>query len=197
MKIALIVVDVQNDFCEGGSLAIKGGLDVAHKIEAHMAQNWDLYALTVATKDNHVNPGKHFEDVHRPADYINVWPRHCVAGTPGNRLAYPLEEKNFTSVFTKGEWSAAYSGFESHMAFEAGMGPAYMLPTYLRDNGIEAVEICGLALDFCVKATAIDAAKQGYRTTVLRDLTALVHPDSEGAVTAEFDTYGIHQYAGV
>ena len=115
MKRALIVVDVQNDFCEGGSLAVAGGARVAADIGA-LLHHWTRndpkapeYAVTVATRDHHVDPGDHFS--HHP-DYAHSWPPHCVVGTDGEAFHPNLDPQPFDAIFLKGEHAAAYSGFE-------------------------------------------------------------------------------------
>lgn len=122
---ALIVVDVQNDFCEGGSLAVTGGAAVAERISALLAGASSDYAHVVATKDFHIDPGEHFSDT---PDYRLSWPRHCVAGTPGADFHPALDTGPVEAVFTKGEYSAAYSGFEgadaSGTALASGCGSA-------------------------------------------------------------------------
>lgn len=102
MTRALIVVDVQNDFCEGGSLGVRGGQDVAQRIARLLATGKYDPALVVATKDHHIDPGDHFSDT---PDFIDSWPPHCVVGTNGERLHSPLEETQFAAVFMKGEYS--------------------------------------------------------------------------------------------
>jgi nicotinamidase/pyrazinamidase len=166
MTKALIVVDVQNDFCEGGSLAIAGGASVAAAISALLsdpanAHRWDHI---VATKDHHIDPGEHFGD---PPDFVNTWPRHCVAGTAGEQLHPSLDTDRIEAVFAKGEHAAAYSGFEGHCA---GIG----LAAWLRMRDVSDVDIAGLATDYCVRATALDAKGEGFTTTVLLGLTAAV-----------------------
>ena len=115
MKRALIVVDVQNDFCEGGSLAVHGGAAVAHRI-GELLHHWTEkdpkapdYAVAVATRDHHVDPGDHFSD---DPDFDHSWPPHCVVGTDGEAFHPNLDPQPFDAVFLKGEHAAAYSGFE-------------------------------------------------------------------------------------
>ena len=122
MARALIVVDVQNDFCEGGSLAVSGGADVAFRI-GELLHKWHeddpadrQYAYVVATRDHHIDPGDHFSD---HPDYVDSWPRHCVAGTDGVSFHPNLDPQPFDAIFNKGEFAAAYSGFEGK-AHEGG-----------------------------------------------------------------------------
>ncbi|MHB1009070.1 MAG: isochorismatase family protein [Propionibacteriaceae bacterium] len=166
-KRALIVVDVQNDFCEDGSLAVAGGAKVAGDISAYLAGG-PGYDLVVATRDAHVDPGAHFSDT---PDFVDSWPPHCVVGTPGQELHPNLTFRDFDGVFDKGGFEAAYSGFEGSNAEGRG------LDEFLAESGVTDVDVCGIATDYCVKATALDAAMLGYVTTVLTDLTAAVAPD--------------------
>jgi nicotinamidase/pyrazinamidase len=164
---ALVVVDVQRDFCEGGSLAVAGGVGVAAAI-AELLAGPHGYSHVVATRDHHIDPGSHFSE---HPDYVDSWPPHCVVGTPGVELRPELSDVAFEAVFDKGEFAAAYSGFEGRSA------SGDSLSGWLRDRGVQAVEVCGIATDYCVRATAVDAAAAGFETTVLLDLTAAVAPD--------------------
>ncbi|MEW2319387.1 isochorismatase family protein [Streptomyces bauhiniae] len=168
MRRALIVVDVQNDFCEGGSLAVAGGADVAAAITELIGQAAGSgYRHVVATRDHHIAPGGHFAD---NPDYVHSWPAHCVAGTEGvgfhPNFAPAVASGAVDAVFDKGAYSAAYSGFEG--TDENGA----TLADWLRERGVEEVDVVGIATDHCVRATALDAASEGFRTHVLLDLTA-------------------------
>ncbi|MUM35300.1 isochorismatase family protein [Mycolicibacterium sp. CBMA 361] len=175
---ALIVVDVQNDFCEGGSLAVAGGGAVARAITGLLAQH--DYRHVVATADHHIDPGTHFSD---QPDFQTSWPPHCVAGTPGAEFSTSSGSSTVETVFHKGRYSAAYSGFEGSDADGVG------LADWLRDRGVDEVDVVGIATDYCVKATAADAAKAGFRTRVLLDYTAGVSAtDSAEAVAALKDS---------
>ena len=180
MPSALIIVDVQNDFCEGGSLAVAGGAGVAGAISAVLADGgrWDH---VVATKDHHVDPGAHFGD---PPDFVDSWPVHCVVGTPGTEFHPELDTDRIEAVFTKGEHAAAYSGFQGHFA---GIG----LAAWLTMRDVSDVDIVGIATDHCVRATALDAATAGFRTRVLLDLTAAVAADSTERALAQLRAAGI------
>jgi nicotinamidase/pyrazinamidase len=164
---ALIIVDVQNDFCEGGSLAVTGAAAVVRAINALLAGNHG-YDHVVATKDYHVNPGAHFAD--KP-DYVDSWPRHCVAGTAGADFHPELNTAPFEAVFHKGAYTAAYSGFEGAIDHTS-------LTDWLRARGVDEVDIAGIATDYCVRQTAADATRAGFKTRVLVDLTAGVAPGS-------------------
>jgi nicotinamidase/pyrazinamidase len=167
MSRALIVVDVQRDFCEGGSLAVTGGAAVASRISEVLAGDHG-YAAVVATRDHHIDPGGHFA-TH--PDFVDSWPPHCVVGTGGVEFHDQLTFREFDAVFDKGEYAAAYSGFEGRSADGA------LLSDWLQDRGVEEVDVCGIATDYCVRATAIDAAAEGFATTVLLGLTAAVAPN--------------------
>jgi nicotinamidase/pyrazinamidase len=163
MSTALIIVDVQNDFCEGGSLAVGGGAGVASAISEHVVRNSSDYAHIVATRDYHIAPGAHFS---ANPDYVDTWPPHCVVGTPGAEFHPNFDTSTVEEVFSKGERAAAYSGFEGTS------GEGSPLQDWLRERGVDAIEIVGLTTDYCVRATALDAAEAGFGTRVLLDLTA-------------------------
>ncbi len=164
MPRALIIVDVQNDFCEGGSLAVPGGATVAAAVSAALDADAETtrWQHVVATKDQHVDPGDHFSD---EPNFVDSWPSHCVAGTAGAEFHPNLDTDRVEAVFDKGEHTAAYSGFEGHAG---GIG----LAAWLRMRDVTEVDVVGVATDHCVRATALDAAKQGFATTVLLGLTA-------------------------
>lgn len=186
MHRALIVVDVQNDFCEGGSLAVAGGSDVAAAITDLVGQATAVYRHVVATRDHHVDPGDHFSD--RP-DFVTSWPVHCVAGTEGvgfhPNFAPAVASGAVDAVFDKGAYSAAYSGFEG--LDENGMG----LTEWLRERAVTEVDVVGIATDHCVRATALDAAREGFVTQVLLDLTAGVAPATTESALAELLAAGV------
>jgi nicotinamidase/pyrazinamidase len=179
MSRALLVIDVQNDFCEGGSLAVAGGTAVARAISAHAAAS--DYAHVVATRDHHVDPGAHFAD--RP-DYLDSWPPHCVVGTPGVELHSDLDRRPIEAVFDKGEYAAAYSGFEGSFDGQA-------LADWLRAHGVDAVDVVGIATDHCVRATALDAVAAGFDTRVLLHLTAGVAEGTTAAALDQLRTAGV------
>ncbi len=180
-KRALVVVDVQNDFCEGGSLAVAGGAQAASDISAYLAGD-PGYDVVVATRDAHVDPGAHFSDT---PDFVDSWPRHCVVGTPGQELHPNLTWRNFGAVFDKGAYEAAYSGFEGTDA------QGQTLDEFLAAAGVTDVDVCGIATDHCVSATARDAARLGYVTTVLTDLVAAVSPEKLDDTYAAWADEGI------
>ena len=176
---AVIVVDVQNDFCEGGSLAVAGGTDVVRAISAHLAAGG--YDHAVATRDHHIDPGAHFSE---QPDFVDSWPRHCVVGTGGVELHPDLDTTQIEAVFDKGEHAAAYSGFE-------GRCNGVPLGDWLRDRDVADVEIVGIATDHCVRATALDAAAAGFATTVRLDLTAGVARPTVDAALVRLAAAGV------
>ncbi|GAA1381992.1 isochorismatase family protein [Catellatospora chokoriensis] len=185
MARALIIVDVQNDFCEGGSLPVAGGAAVAAGVSAHLAadegaspRRWDHI---VATKDHHQDPGGHFGN---PPDYSSSWPVHCVADTFGEQFHPALDTDRIEAIFLKGEYAAAYSGFEGQ---SSGIG----LAAWLRMRDVTEVDVVGIATDHCVRATALDAAREGFATTVLLDLTAGVAPESTKLALATLRESGV------
>jgi nicotinamidase/pyrazinamidase len=178
---ALIIVDVQNYFCEGGSLAVAGGAAVARAIGGHLAGGHG-YRHVAATKDFHVDPGGHFSD---HPDYVNSWPPHCVAGTPGADFHPDLDTSAIEAVFTKGAYAAAYSGFEG--TDEAGTP----LADWLRGHGVDEVDVAGIATDYCVRATALDAARAGFATRVLLGLVAGVATESTARALADMRAAGV------
>ncbi len=191
MSRALVIVDVQNDFCEGGSLAVAGGAEVARRISEHVVSHLAEYAAIVATADWHDDPGAHFSE---SPDFVHSWPAHCRIGSDG-ALFHPAAERAFEhveAIFRKGHHSAAYSGFEGHTVQADTM---VGLADWLLDRAIEEVHVVGIATDHCVRATALDSADEGFRTTVLLDLTAGVTPGTTTTAladlaAAEVDTPG-------
>ncbi|ARI54295.1 MULTISPECIES: isochorismatase family protein [Streptomyces] len=186
MHRALIVVDVQNDFCEGGSLAVAGGADVAAAITDLIGAAQPGYRHVVATRDHHVDPGDHFSET---PDFVDSWPVHCVAGTEGvgfhPNFAPAVASGAIEAVFDKGAYSAAYSGFEG--ADENGT----TLVQWLRDRSVTEVDVVGIATDHCVRATALDAAREGFVTHVLLDLTAGVAPATTEKALDELRAAGV------
>jgi nicotinamidase/pyrazinamidase len=187
MTRALIVVDVQNDFCEGGSLPVAGGAKVAHDI-AEVLHHWTRrdpdapeYSHVVATKDHHVDPGAHWAD---EPDFVDSWPVHCRVGSDGEALHPNLDPQPFDAIFLKGTHEAAYSGFE-------GQADGTSLADWLRGHDVTEVDICGLTTDYCVRATAVDAVGGGFPTRVLLHLCAGVAPETTAAAVAEMRAAGV------
>jgi len=183
MTRALLVVDVQNDFCEGGSLAVQGGAAVAAAISRLLASpEAEGYRHVVATRDHHVDPGEHFA---QQPDFVDTWPAHCVADTLGAQLHPHLSTDRIEVVFDKGEYAAAYSGFEGRSH------EGESLTDWLRRHDVERVDIVGIATDHCVRATALDAAAEGFGTHVLLGLTAGVAEATTQAALAEMAAAGV------
>jgi nicotinamidase/pyrazinamidase len=180
---ALLIVDVQNDFCEGGSLAVAGGAAVAGAISDYLASpEADGYTRVVATQDCHVEPGAHFS---AEPDFVASWPPHCVASTPGALFHPALDTSRIEEVFRKGAYAAAYSGFE-------GSAPdGESLEDWLRERSVSAVDVAGIATDYCVRATALDAVRAGFATTVLLSLTAGVAPGTSQAAIGALRAAGV------
>jgi nicotinamidase/pyrazinamidase len=169
MKRALIVVDVQNDFCEGGRLPVHGGAEVAFRI-AELLHHWTAkdpkapdYAVAVATRDHHVDPGAHFS---KEPDFSDSWPPHCVVGTDGEAFHPNLDPQPFDAIFLKGEHGPARSGFEGRTADGVG------LADWLREQGITDVDVCGVPTDHTVRATTLDAVREGFNVRLLTELVA-------------------------
>jgi nicotinamidase/pyrazinamidase len=180
---ALLIVDVQNDFCAGGSLAVTGGDDVARAITAYLASPASAgYSRVVATRDHHIDPGAHFS---AQPDYVDSWPPHCVAGTRGAELHPDLATGRVEQLFSKGEHAAAYSGFDG--VSDAG----HPLADWLAERGVTSVDVAGLALDYCVRATAADAVRLGFQARVLLDLTAAVSPAARAETAAGLAAAGV------
>ena len=182
MSRALVIVDVQNDFCEGGNLPVVGGADIAIGLNAYIEAQVDAYSYIVATRDRHVDPGPHFS---AQPDFVASWPEHCVVGTEGADFHTQLETDEIDAIFDKGAFAAAYSGFEGADA------DGVPLATWLRDHGVDALDVVGIATDHCVRATALDAVREGFNTRVLLDLTAGVAIDTTERAVMELRDAGI------
>ncbi|WP_194921154.1 nicotinamidase [Catenulispora rubra] len=183
MTRALIVVDVQNDFCEGGSLPVSGGSAVAAGVSALLAApDRGGFEHVVATRDWHTDPGSHFA---AEPDYVTSWPVHCVAGTKGAEFHPDFDRTHVDEIFSKGAFQAAYSGFEGVDGSDTPLGD------WLRAHGVDEVDVVGIATDYCVRATALDAVKLGLRTRLRTDLVAGVAEGSTVAALAEMSAAGV------
>jgi|SRR5450830_890944 len=209
MSRALIIVDVQNDFCEGGALPVEGGAALAAEISEYVDAHHGQFDHVVATHDWHINPGAHFSE---QPDFVDSWPPHCVAGTRGAELHPDLDTEYIQAYFRKGQYTAAYSGFEGLLAPDdavptgdrtpgalplsgAGSGQAadeeaIGLDDWLQSHDVEEVVVVGIATDYCVRATALDAVQAGYTVTVPRALTVGIAEDPEDAF-AEMELGGV------
>jgi nicotinamidase/pyrazinamidase len=183
---ALLVIDVQNDFTEGGALGVAGGDAVAAGVTAYLDAHPDRYDVVVASRDWHDGDddnGGHFATDAAP-DYVATWPVHCVAGTPGADYDPGLDERLIDVHIRKGQGRPAYSIFEG----TADDGAA--LDTVLARLGVTDVDVAGIATDYCVRASARDALRAGHRVRVLTDLVAGVAPDSSAAALEELREAG-------
>lgn len=179
-KTALIIVDVQNDFCEGGALAVAGGAAVAAAVTRRL--RLERYDAVVATRDHHIDPGTHFSD---EPDYVTTWPVHCRAGTPGADYHPALDAARIDEAFYKGQHSDGYSGFDGVNA------DGTPLAERLAELGITDVDIVGIATDHCVRATALDAVGHGLTARVLLGETAAVAPETTERALAELAAAGV------
>lgn len=169
MTRALIVVDVQPTFCEGGSLPVVGGNAVAQRIADFASAHRGAYDLVVTTQDWHIDPGDHFSDT---PDFVDTWPPHGVAGTQEADLHPALAGLHADVAVKKGQHAAAYSGFEGHT--EDGRP----LEEVLREAGITDVDVVGLAESHCVCETALDSQEAGFSTRIFADLTEPVSAET-------------------
>ena len=185
---ALIVVDVQNDFVEGGSLAVSGGRDVASRISAHLAEHRDDYVAVVASRDWHdagSTNGGHFAEAGTEPDYVDSWPAHCVEHQKGSDYAPELAFRHITDHVRKGQGEAAYS------AFEGVTDRDEKLVDLLRSRDVTDVDVVGLATDHCVRATALDARRHDFGTRLLEGLHAGVAPGTTAAAIEELRAAGV------
>ena len=191
MTRALLIIDVQPDFCEGGALGVAGGHAVATGIAGDLAARRESYSAVITTQDWHIDPGSHFSET---PDFVDSWPVHCVAGTAGAALHPQIAALPVDAHFAKGRFTAAYSGFEARelvasSPLEDESGP--LLEQWLKHREITAVDVVGIATDHCVRATALDAAAAGFDTTVLTPLTAAVSPENLPQVYATLREAGV------
>ncbi len=173
MAKALLVVDVQNDFCEGGSLAVAGGAAIAAKITDYLKSS--SYDLVVGSRDWHDsdnNNSGHFADSGTDPDFTNSWPRHCVAGSEGANYHPNLAADLIETHIFKGQGAHGYS------AFEGVTDSSESLTQVLEDSGIKELDVVGIATDHCVLASALDANKLGLKVRVISSLTAGVSPEA-------------------
>ncbi|MGQ7788490.1 isochorismatase family protein [Nesterenkonia sp. K-15-9-6] len=201
MADALIIVDVQQDFCEGGALAVQGGAQVAGEISEHLEVAHADYDAVATTQDWHIDPGGHFS---ADPDFRTSWPVHCVAGERGAELHDDLDTEHVGARFLKGLYSDGYSGFEGMLGDPERVGTlegekgvkvtpgdavaedAPDLHAWLTEQEIDTVTVVGLATDHCVRATVLDAVENGYQVRVIRELTAGVDPDRTAETWEEF-----------
>lgn len=187
MTRGLLIVDVQNDFTEGGALGVDGGAAVARRISDHIAAHRDEYALVAASRDWHDGAndnGGHFATDAAP-DFTVTWPVHCVAGTDGAEYHPALDASAIEVHVKKGQGKPAYS------AFEGVTDDGRSLAEVLAERGITDLDVVGIATDYCVRASALDALESGERVRVLTDLVAGVAPATSAAALDEFRAVGV------
>ena len=182
MSRALIVVDVQPTFCEGGSLPVEGGNAVAERIAAFARTHRGAYDLVATTQDWHIDPGSHFSDT---PDFVDTWPPHGVAGTPEAELHPALAGLDADVAVKKGMYAAAYSGSEGTTADGSTLQRA------LEAAGVTDVDVVGLAESHCVAQTALDAQEAGFTTRVLTDLTEPVSEELGAAARVRMTQAGV------
>lgn len=182
----LLVVDIQNDFTEGGALGVNGGTQVARDVSAFLASHHGDYALVVASRDWHDadnDNGGHFATDGAPT-FVDTWPVHCVAGTFGAEYHPELDLQHIGVHVKKGMGEPSYS------MFEGSTEDGHSVADVLTQHGITDVDVVGIATDHCVRASALDALGVGLRVTVLTDLIAAVAPDSGQAALDELAQLG-------
>lgn len=181
---ALIIVDVQPTFTEGGELAVDGGNACATAIADYVAKHRDRYQLIVTTQDWHIDPGEHFSE---NPDFVDTWPVHGVAGTPNAEVHDALASVHPGVRIKKGQYASAYSGFDG--TDDRG----HTLEQILREVGVTDIDVVGIAESHCVKETALDAVKDGFRTRVLSDLTVPVSEELGIAARKDMAAAGVTQ----
>jgi nicotinamidase/pyrazinamidase len=179
MSRALLIVDVQNDFTEGGALAVSGGDAVASAVSAFLADHASDYAVIIASRDWHHAVGDNGGHFAEAPDFVDTWPVHCVAGTEGAEYDPLLATDAVTHHVQKGQGVPAYSMFEGVADDGSTVGAV------LTDAGVVTADVVGIATDHCVRATALDAIAHGVRVRVFTDLVAGVGAESSEAALAE------------
>ena len=164
-------------------MGVAGGASTAASVTAYARATENEYDHVVATRDYHIDPGAHFSET---PDFVDSWPRHCEVGTPGAEFHPEFDASVAEEIFSKGEYTAAYSGFEG--TAEDGKTN---LATWLRDRNVDDVDVVGIATDHCVRATALDARSEGFRTRVLLNLTAGVAEPTVDSALAELGEAGV------
>ncbi|PPG49598.1 MULTISPECIES: nicotinamidase [unclassified Rathayibacter] len=185
MTTALLIVDVQNDFTEGGALAVTGGAAVAQGITAHLAAHPDRYSAVLASRDWHEGDSDNGGHFAAEPDFVDSWPVHCVAGTDGARFHPALDTARIDVQILKGQGRPSYSAFEG--TTEAGEE----LGVVLAERGVTALDVVGLATDHCVRASALDARRAGLEVRVLEDLIAGVSEEASAAALRELTDAGV------
>ncbi|UTT63089.1 isochorismatase family protein [Microcella humidisoli] len=186
MSRALVIIDVQNDFTEGGALGVEGGAAVAAAITDHLRAHPEAYDVVIASRDWHDpdnDNGGHFALEGEP-DFVGTWPKHCMAGTEGAEYHPSIDTGLIDIHVRKGQGVPAYS------IFEGTTDDGRQLVTALDELGITDVDVVGIATDYCVRASALDALAAGRRVRVLTDLIAGVAPTTSAAALTELAAAG-------
>jgi len=187
MTRALFIIDVQNDFTEGGALGVAGGAAVAAGISRYLAQHPNRYDQVFASRDWHDadnDNGGHFATTDAP-DFVTTWPVHCVSGTTGADYHPDLDTSVVTVHVRKGQGRPAYS------IFEGVTDTGESVPQTLDDLGIDEVDVVGIATDYCVLASALDTVAAGRTVRVLDDLVAGVDPASSALALTRLAAVGV------
>ena len=187
MVAALFIIDVQNDFTEGGALGVDGGAAVAAGITDYLRANPDRYDVVIASRDWHDadnDNGGHFATDAEP-NFVDTWPVHCVAGTAGAEYHPALDTSLVQVHVRKGQGVPAYSIFEGTTA------EGETVPALLDRLGVDTIDVAGIATDYCVLASALDAAGSGRDVSVLTGLVAGVAPESSAAALSTMADTGI------
>ncbi len=187
MSKALLIVDVQNDFCEGGSLAVSGGAAVAERITNYLTAHASEYDLVLASRDWHDadnNNGGHFADEGQAPDFANTWPAHCVSGTNGAEYHPNLDASLINVHLEKGMGKPSYS------AFEGVTRDGKSIADVLASAGVDQLDVAGIATDYCVLASSLDARKAGFAVTVLTEMCAGISAESTDSAIAQMKAAG-------
>ena len=180
MSKALFIVDVQNDFTEGGALGVDGGDAVAQGVSQYLVTHAEEYTVIVASRDWHDGSGDnggHF--AAGEPDFVDTWPVHCVAGTEGAEYDPGLDVSAVTHHVKKGQGKPAYS------LFEGTTDDGKTVSQLLDEHGVVEVDVTGIATDYCVRASALDAIEHGRHVRILTDLVAGVATESSESALAE------------
>ncbi|MET1051854.1 MAG: isochorismatase family protein [Mycetocola sp.] len=191
MTRALFIIDVQNDFTEGGALGVDGGAAVAAHLTSYLERAAGDYALVIASRDWHNaegDNGGHFAPVGEEPDFLDTWPVHCVAGTPGAEYHPALDRSAITLHIKKGQGEPAYSIFDGHV--DGGASDGATVGEVLDEHGITDVDVAGIATDYCVRASVLDAVEHGRHVRVFTDLVAGVARETSDAALAEMGHAG-------
>lgn len=199
---ALLGVDLTPTFCEGGGLPVEGGNATAARVAAFLDAHGRAYDLLVFSEDWHIDPGDHWAAEGTEPDFATSWPEHGPAGTDEARVHPVIREALDrlaadgvpVHLVRKGMYTAAYSAFEGVVvendpAELEPVGPA--LADWLRSQGVTHLDVAGIATDHCVRASSLDAVREGFEVRLLGDLVAGVAPETSEAALAEMGAAGV------